>query len=146
MYLLFLLGLLSAYANATITDCGNGASLFQITKLALTPDPPVIGKDIFLTLIFENPDTVIEDGSATTNIAINGIPYPPSSQDLCEATACSISVGTNDRSTSSVWPELSGKIDTTIQWKKPSGELLLCIRSVVKVAATPNLRGNSTIV
>lgn len=142
MKLLYLLPLLFSFASSTITDCGNGNSLFQITKLGLTPDPPVIGKDVYLTLVFENPGEDITDGTVRTDVAINGIPYPPSDGQLCENTECPIKTGENDRGTNSVWPDLTGKIDTTIQWKKLTGELLLCVRSVVKVAS--NLRGNYT--
>jgi len=140
-----ILGLTSS-TNSSIVDCGTGTSLFQITDLALTPDPPVIGKDVYLTLKFNNPYSEIEEGTATSKVSINGIPYPPSSDPLCEKTACPLKVGANDRSTSSLWPELSGKIDTTIHWTDVNGGVLLCIHSTVKVAAAEQyLRGNKTL-
>ena len=141
MNLLFFISLLYSYAYASISDCSNGQSLFQITKLGLVPDPPVIGQDVYLTLVFENPENEVSDGSVETTIAINGIPYLPSTSSLCDSTKCPILQGENDRSTSSVWPDIHGKVDTTIQWKKPSGELLLCLHTTVRVEATENLRG-----
>ncbi len=141
MNLLFFISLLYSYAYASISDCSNGQSLFQITKLGLVPDPPVIGKDVYLTLVFENPENEVSDGSVETTVSINGIPYLPSTSPLCDSTKCPIIQGENDRSTSSVWPDISGKVDTTIHWKKPSGELLLCLHTTVRVSTTENLRG-----
>ena len=145
-FLAALILVLTSTTTSSIVDCGAGTSLFQITELGLTPDPPIIGKDVYLTLKFNNPYSEIDDGTATSKVSINGIPYPPSSDPLCEKTACPLKVGANDRSTSSLWPELSGKIDTTIQWTDVNGGMLLCIHSIVKVASTEQyLRGNKTI-
>ena len=139
--LLYTLFSLFSLSHASITDCGAGQSIFQITDLAIHPDPPVIGKTVDFILKFNNPTTEIFDGSVTTHVSINGIPYPSSSKPLCETTSCPIKYGENDRSTSTEWPELSGKIDTKIEWKDPQGNLLLCIHSAVKIASTEYLRG-----
>lgn len=147
MKFLLLIPFFAGLTSSTITDCGNGNSIFQITKLDLTPDPPVIGKDVFLTLQFNNPLSDINDGQVTTKVSMNGIPYPPSTQSLCENTQCPIMYGNNDRSTNNVWPDISGKIDTTIEWRTPSEDLLLCIHTTVKVYSEEKmLRGkNGTI-
>lgn len=141
--LLYILFSLFAYSYASIADCGAGQSTFQITELSLTPDPPVIGKQVDLILKFNNPGDEIFDGSATTYVTINGIPYPSSKNPLCENTSCPIKYGYNDRSTSTQWPELSGKIDTKVEWKDTQGNLLLCIHSTVKVYSESYLHGTT---
>jgi hypothetical protein len=134
------------HANALIEDCSNGNSYFQITKLAVTPDPPIIGKDVDLTLIFYNPGDVIDttsDITVETHVTLNSIPFTPSYQALCDNTKCPIVYGENDRSTRSVWPDVSGKMETHITWTKSSGEQLLCVRTLFKInSVSTMLRGN----
>lgn len=108
MIRLALLALFAATATrASISDCG---SAFQITQLALTPDPPVQGRAVFLTLVFNNnePDAV-SAGTVTTDITRNGLPLSPSTQPLCDETECPILTGPNNRSTNTTWPAVSGK-------------------------------------
>lgn len=143
MRIIFLFMLFSSVISS-ITDCGSTNGLFQITKLGLTPDPPIIGKDVDLTLFFENPESDISEGIVETHVSINGIPYPPSTEDLCKSTTCPIIKGENNRSTKSVWPDISGKIISTLTWKKLSGELLLCLQTSVKVSTIENLRGSNS--
>lgn len=120
-------------ARASISDCG---SAFQITQLALTPDPPVQGQPVFLTLAFNNNEAAaISAGTATTDITLNGIPLSPSTQPLCEATECPIPTGPNNRSTNTTWPAVSGKIISQLTWEDAAGKTLLCLLTQVKVAA-----------
>lgn len=132
--------------NALIEDCSNGNSYLQITKLAVTPDPPIIGKEVDLTLIFYNPGEDMDaswDVNVETRVTLNAIPFTPTIQPLCDNTKCPIVTGQNDRSTNSVWPDVSGKMETHISWKKSSGEQLLCIRTVFKISSISTmLRGN----
>ena len=117
--------------HGSISDCG---STFQITQLSLTPDPPVQNQLIFLNLVFNNnePD-VISTGTATTSITLNGLPLSPSTQSLCEATACPILQGSNDRSTNTTWPAVTGKIISRLTWVDSLGKTLLCLLTQVKV-------------
>jgi hypothetical protein len=125
-----------AVARAAISDCG---SAFQITQLALTPDPPVKDQPVFLTLAFNNNEVVaLSAGTATTSITLNGLPLSPSTQPLCEATACPIPTGANDRSTNTTWPAVSGKIISRLTWVDPAGKILLCLLTQVKVGVSPS--------
>lgn len=132
MIRLALLAMFTATASrASISDCG---SAFQITQLSLTPDPPVQNQLVFLNLAFNNNEpAVVYAGTATTSITLNGLPLSPSTQPLCEATACPILQGANNRSTNTTWPVVSGKIISRLTWEDSVGKILLCLLTQVKV-------------
>ena len=117
---------------ASIKDCDT-TSIFRPTQLALSPDPPIPGQPIKLTLIFDNTGNEITEGSVTTTINLNGIPFSPTTNPLCDNTICPITPGNNDRSTETTFPDVSGIIKSRVTWSGPQGESLLCIDSVLKV-------------
>lgn len=125
--------------NALIKDCGAGQTVFQLTELALTPDPPVRGKPLDMKVVFNNPGAEVSDGTVTTTLSLNFIPFQPSVEPLCKNTICPIVEGLNDRSTSSVWPDtVSGAVSSKITWVGPNSENLLCIQFNTKVSAIEN--------
>jgi len=136
---------------ATIQDCGKGLSLFEFRDLALKPDPPVPGAAVDMTVRFMNPGTTVNDGTVTTSVTINFIPFAPSTEALCANTKCPIVSGVNDRSTSSTTPtSIQGKISTKIVWNALNGSELLCISSSFSLPylylhGTKFLRGSHTI-
>jgi hypothetical protein len=122
--------------DASITNCGS-TSRFELTTLALHPDPPVAGKQVDMTVQFINPGSDVIDGTATTSVTLNFIPFQPAVKPLCEDTVCPILTGANDRSTSSIWPEtVSGSVTSRIVWTATDGSELLCISIKTKVAAS----------
>ena len=126
-----LLGLAAAY----IKDCSNGASLLQLTDLALSPDPPVRGQTLDMTVKFNNPGPEITDGTVTTSVTLNYIPFQPTVEVLCINTQCPLTTGANDRSTNSVWPDnVSGSIVSKIEWTAVDGTQLLCIQINARIA------------
>lgn len=142
---------------AAIKDCDT-TSVFRPTQLALSPDPPVPGKPVRLTLVFDNRGLEITDGTVTTSLSVNYIPVAPSTGALCENTACPIVPGANDRSTETTFPSVTGLIRSKVVWKGVAGQSLLCIDTSFKVANAFNpfglldglfersLRGTSRIV
>lgn len=125
--------------HASIKDCGAGQTVFQLTELALNPDPPVRGKPVDMKVVFNNPGAEVSEGTATTTLSLNFIPFQPSVEPLCKNTVCPIVGGLNDRSTSSIWPDtVSGVVSSKITWIGPNSENLLCIQFNTKVAATEN--------
>ena len=135
LHLLKLFGFLSL-ATASIQDCSNGASLLQITNLALSPDPPVRGQTLDMTVKFNNPGPEITDGTVTTSVTLNFIPFQPTTEAICTNTQCPLVSGANDRSTSSVWPDnVSGSLTSKIEWTAVDGTQLLCIQISAKIVA-----------
>lgn len=126
---------------ASIKDCDT-TSIFRPTLLALTPDPPIPGQPIKLTLVFDNTGSEIADlegGTVTTTITINGIRFAPSVEPLCENVGCPIIFGSNDRSTEITFPDVSGVIKSRTVWTSgagAAGKSLLCIESAFKVTSS----------
>lgn len=139
-FLLAVAALITATTNAAIKDC-NPASLFRPTELALTPDPPVRGQPVLMTVKFNNPGPAVDAGTVTTSVSLNGIPFAPSSEALCTNTVCPIPTGAADRSTSTTWPDnVSGKVVSKSVWTGAGGEALLCVQTSVAVGSSHSLR------
>jgi hypothetical protein len=122
---------------ATITDCGQGSSLFQVDQLGLWPDPPTPGQNSTVSFLYTVPSGVspITDGTAEYTFTLNGLPFPSTVDPLCEdAKNCPIGPGTYNLTTTSVFPTgVSGKIGSTIEWYDGVGTLLLCVQTMVRV-------------
>lgn len=127
--------------NADVVDCGAGKSVFVPTKLSLEPANPSPGVETFMTVVFENPGPEVNDGTVTTSVTYNFIPFQPSTEALCSNTQCPLVSGSNDRSTSSVWPDVSGRVDTHIEWAATDGTLLLCLDVKVQTAKKQSAKG-----
>lgn len=139
LFQLFAIGL--GFATASIKDCSNGASLLQLTDLSLAPSTPVRGQTLDMTVKFNNPGPEIADGTVTTTVTLNFIPFQPTVEVLCTNTQCPLTSGANDRSTNSVWPDnVSGSITSKIEWTAVDGTQLLCIQINAKIAETKGLR------
>jgi hypothetical protein len=119
-------------ALGSIQDCSKGGSVLKLTTLDLVPAVPVIGQPVVMTVQFNNPGKVITSGTATTAIKYSFIPIAPTVEDLCVATPCPLTIGFNDRSTNSTWPDVKGNLETTITWKGSDGSELLCIKVSIK--------------
>jgi len=118
-------------ATASIVDCGPG--LFPIDVLAFSPDPPTAGKDSTITILYDVPAGVeLAGGIAQYTYVLNGLPFSPSQNDLCDDIACPIVAGTYNKTTVAPWPSLSGKLVSTMKWLGQDGELLLCMQITTK--------------
>lgn len=140
-----LTGLLAAASTttATISSCGTAATRFQLTALDFQPTNPVPGDTVFMTVEFQNPGADVTAGSAHRKVSLNGLPVVDETVALCdEATTCPLTAGFNNRSAPSTWPDVKGKVVSTIQWFDTTGAELLCIKtSVSSAVAGPSLRG-----
>jgi len=117
---------------ATIKDC-NTNSVFRPTTLKVSPDPPVPGQPVYLTLIFDNPGPEIIDGTVITTLNINGMPLPVDNKPLCDSTKCPIINGSNDKSTQTNWPQVTGAIKSRVVWTDNNNNQLLCIDTSFKI-------------
>lgn len=136
-----LTGLL-ATAAATISNCGTPATRFQLTALDFQPASPAPGDTVFMTVEFQNPGSTVSSGTAHRTVSLNGLPIVDETVALCrEATECPLTSGFNNRSSATTWPDVTGKVVSTIRWFDDSAGELLCIKTVVSTAATSHLRG-----
>ena len=125
--------IVAAVAN-TVRDCSSGASVFKFLTASLTPDPVVRGQDTTLSLSCQIPDGVtVTAGTAEYGFTFNGIPFTPTIEDLCSQVACPLTAGLYSNSTTTPFPDVSGKIVSTIKWFDTSKTLLYCLETTVKV-------------
>lgn len=119
-----------AVLNATnsVTDCSKGTSVFKFTGGSLLPDPVIPGQDSSITLNAEiPPGTNVNGGTAKYSFSFNGIPFAPTTEDLCSDVACPLLPGPYTNTTTSVFPSgVSGKVTTKIEWFDVNGNRLLC--------------------
>ena len=120
-----------AVLNATnsVTDCSKGTSVFKFTGGSLLPDPVIPGQDSSITLNAEIPSgTNINGGTAKYSFSFNGIPFAPTTEDLCSDVACPLLPGPYTNTTTSVFPSgVSGKVTTKIEWFDTANNRLLCV-------------------
>jgi hypothetical protein len=123
-------------ASSTITDCGKTNALFVVDGLAYWPDPPVPGQNGTLSFLYTVPDgtEAITDGSAKYSITLNGIPFPATTDPLCDDVPCPLVPGTFNLTSTSEFPTgVSGKISSKIQWYDTSKTELLCVDLTVRI-------------
>ena len=120
---------------STIADCGAGKSVFQIVDQSFSPEPPVANEKYDYWFYYQVPDGVsIDAGTAKYSLSLNGIPFTPSTEDLCTQTTCPKTPGFYNESSTDTWPSgVSGKVVTKLEWYDASGNLLLCSQTTERV-------------
>jgi hypothetical protein len=122
-------------ASNSVTDCSKGTSVFKFTGGSLLPDPVVPGQDSSITLNLEiPPGTNVNAGTAKYSFSFNGIPFAPTTEDLCSDVACPLLPGPYTNTTTSVFPSgVSGKVTTKIEWFDVANNRLLCADVTARV-------------
>ena len=136
MFLRLLPAILLQIAYASVSDCSNGLSLFRITSMSFSPDPPVKGGNSTLLLSMDVP-VEVTGGTATYSVTYNFIPLTPTVKNLCTElpSGCPIKIGRLD--TVSSFPfdgSLSGSLNMKIEWKDiATPDNLLCVAIKTKL-------------
>jgi len=69
----------------------------------------------------------VNAGTAKYSFSFNGIPFAPTTEDLCSDVACPLLPGPYTNTTTSVFPSgVSGKVTTKIEWFDTANNRLLC--------------------
>jgi len=143
------LSLLVTTALASVSDCSNGASLFQLTSLSFSPDPTVPGENSTLLLSMKIPEE-ITNGTSSYSVTYNFIPLKPTTEDLCETVSCPITPGSlNTRSSYPIDKTLSGSMTLKLTWADLTGRQLLCVSVKTKLGDAGKqvaLRGSTDLV
>ena len=131
----FLGALVLASTANTVRDCSSGTSVFKFGTASLLPDPVIPGENSTLSLSCTIPDGVtVTGGLAEYRIVFNGIPFSPTTQDLCSQVTCPLVSGPYSNTTTTVFPTgVSGKLVTSIRWYNEKSVLLYCLETTVKV-------------
>ena len=118
----------------TIREGSSGTSVFKFLTATVTPDPVVRGQDFTISLSCQIPDGVtVTSGTAEYGFTFNGIPFSPTTEDLCSQVACPLLPGLYSNATTAPFPDVSGKIVSTIKWFDDAKTLLYCLETTVKV-------------
>jgi len=121
-------------STVSLRDCGSPATdQATITSMGFTPSNPLPGENTTLWVAY-NLKTPITGGLATYSVTLNGIPFTPSSDDLCTQTVCPKSVGSYNETSSSLFPNsISGKVVTKIKWFDQDNLPVWCLESTFKI-------------
>lgn len=122
------------YTQGQIEDC-NKNSVFRIQSQDFQPNPPIVGQNATLWIDYTVPDGVtVDSGTAKYSISLNGIPFSPTTDDLCTQIDCPQVPGTYNISTTNVWNGgIAGKVTSTIQWYDENSTELLCSRTTFRI-------------
>ena len=131
-----LASILSVFATAfaSVTDCSNAKTLFKLTSMSFSPDPPVAGQNSTLLLSMKVPEEVT-NGTVKYSTTYNFVPFAPTVEDLCDKTVpCPIASGAlNTVSTYPFDNSLKGTVIFKIEWTELTGRSLLCVSLNLKL-------------
>jgi hypothetical protein len=126
--------LLALLGVGSIRDCGNGVGRAPILSLDSVPASPKAGDTVTTWVVYDLSPPAITGGTATYSFTLNGIPFPPTVEDLCTQTACPKEPGIYNESSSSVFPAgVTGKILSQIAWRDPDDTLIWCVENTWRV-------------
>jgi hypothetical protein len=130
----FLRALAWIAATVSLRDCGNpDTDQAKILSMGFTPSNPIPGENTTLWIDYQL-RTPITGGTATYSVSLNGIPFNPTTQDLCTQTACPKNIGIYNETSSSDFPDgISGKIVSKIQWKNQDNLPVWCQETTFKI-------------
>ena len=119
---------------SSIRDCSNGLGRSALLGFESEPAIPKAGDNVTLWVAYDLPPPAITSGTATYSFSLNGIPFPPTVDDLCTQTSCPKTSGFYNESSTDTWPSgISGKIVTKLEWFDANSNLLLCSQVTEKV-------------
>jgi hypothetical protein len=128
---MFFIALLAA--TVTIRDCGTPGNQATITSMGFSPENPNPGDATELWIAYDL-KTPITGGTATYKYTYNGIPLPPTVEDLCTQTTCPKNPGSFNETSSSPFPSgVSGKVVTRIQWADQDTRPVWCVEATFKI-------------
>lgn len=124
----FLTAATAAYA-ATVSNCGEGKSVFKVSDLSIAPVDPAPGANFSLQMTYTVPDgVVVTGGTAEYDVTWNFIPFEPTVEPLCQNIPCPLEAGTYTNTSVSAWPTgISGLLNTQMKWIDSDGSLLACV-------------------
>lgn len=128
--------LTSALSLGSVKDCSQGQSLFKITSMSFSPDPPVRGENSTLLLSIDVP-TQVDAGTATYSYTYNSIPLTPDIKNLCLELPSGCPIMPGQLQTVSSFPIDSttptGTIVAKIQWSDTMKTNLMCVAVTIKI-------------
>ncbi|KAF9205320.1 hypothetical protein BGZ49_004181 [Haplosporangium sp. Z 27] len=78
---------LAASASAQFTSCGSSSDSFQLSSVSYTPDPPVVGQQVCITLNGALSAPVTQGATLKVSASLWGADVYDNSVDLCAGLA-----------------------------------------------------------
>jgi hypothetical protein len=130
----FLRALLLLAATVSLRDCGNPATdQAAITGFGFSPSNPNPGDPTELWVAYDL-KSPLTGGTATYSFTLNGLPFSPTTDDLCTQTECPKDLGTYNETSKSTFPSgVSGKIVSKIQWTNQDKQPVWCLESTFRI-------------
>jgi hypothetical protein len=118
----------------SMKDCGGGEGRAVLLGFDSVPANPVAGDNVTTWIAYEFTSPAITAGTVTYSYTLNGLPFPPTVEDLCTQTACPKEPGIYNETSSSIFPSgVSGKITAQIAWRDPDNTLIWCVENTWRV-------------
>jgi len=123
-------------SSFTYKSCGTSSDIAQNLKLDVSPVLPQTDYTLFLNTDLSKEVT---GGTSKYSISFNGIPFSPTTNDLCEEiansnTTCPLYVGNYASQSKGTIPSgVSGKVIIKNEWFNTESERILCMEYTIKV-------------
>jgi len=125
--------LFTGVSAVTLKDCGNSATdQAKITGMGFSPENPVAGDTTEFWVAYDLKSD-ITGGNAAYSIKLNGIPLPVTNDELCTQTSCPKVAGSYNETTNGIFPDVSGKVVSRIQWTNQDDQPIWCSEQTFKV-------------
>jgi hypothetical protein len=123
-------------SSFTYKSCGTSSDIAQNLKLDVSPVLPQTDYTLFLSTDLSKEVT---GGTSKYSISFNGIPFSPTTNDLCDEiaksnTTCPLYVGNYVSESKGTIPSgVSGKVIIKNEWFNTESERILCMEYTIKV-------------
>lgn len=127
-------GFLMALAlyQGTIHDCSTSGSVAKITSMGIDPISPVAGDNSTIWVAYDLSKQVT-GGSVKYSYWVNFIPFAPTVIDLCSQEACPLEPAFYNSSGSSIFPDVSGRVEIKIEWTDQDNQQIWCVDTIYSV-------------
>lgn len=123
-------------STVALRNCGSSSDQATITSFGFSPENPVAGDQTDLWVAYDLKSD-LTGGTATYTVNFNGIPLPATKEDLCSQTACPKAPGSFNETSSSEFPNVSGKITSKIAWTDQNSKPVWCIEATFRTTEMP---------
>lgn len=117
--------------GTVVQNCGKSTDTAQFLNGSFLPESPKPGDLVTLSFAYDLLKPVTA-GTAVYSVSLNGIPFN-TKEDLCTQTECPKDPGTYIEWSQSTFPQVSGKVVSTIQWLDQDNAEIVCIQYSVRV-------------
>lgn len=133
-----LIALSSTMFVTTVNDCSAGKSIFTLNSASVTPDIPVAGENVYITIFYTVPEGMtVTGGTSEYSATYNFLPLSTTIEPLCSDVPCPLRSGQYTNESETMWPSgISGTLSTQMKWFDTDKDLLLCLGVTWKTLST----------